>query len=99
LHRKESSVILICATFSILLLGFSTGSINVPEDSLVEHWTFDEKGNVTIDNSDFESNGQLMGNSNLANGIVGKGFWEYARKTYFDGYNDVRIYNVALNDK
>lgn len=31
---------------------------------------------------------------------IGKGFWDYAKETYFDGYiDDVRIYSIPLNAK
>lgn len=47
------------------------------DESLVGHWSFDEKeGNTIIDNSTFKSNGEIKGVLKRADGIVGNGSLE-----------------------
>lgn len=47
------------------------------DESLVGHWSFDEKdGNTVTDNSTFESNGKIKGVPKRADGIVGNGSLE-----------------------
>ena len=100
MNRKKYFVIVMSAAFSILLFGFSTGSNNVLKDSLVGHWTFDGEGDIVIDNSDFESHGQLNGNPKIASGIVGKGCLELDGQGDFveivqNGETPSQLHNLA----
>ena len=65
-----TSVIIISMAFMLL-------PNNRMDESLVGHWSFDEKeGNTIIDNSTFKSNGEIKGTPKRADGIVGNGSLE-----------------------
>lgn len=100
MKRKEYLFITICITFSILLFGFSPGSINVLDDSLVGHWTFDEGGDIAIDFSGFESNGQLKGSPEITGRIVGRACLELDGQEDFveilqNGKTPSHLHNLA----
>ena len=68
--------------FTIMLVSIiSMAFILLPnkrmDESLVGHWSFDEKrGSKTIDKSSYKSNGEIIGVSKRSDGIVGKGCLE-----------------------
>ena len=64
-------------------MGFMLLTNEKLDESLVGHWSFDEKeGNTIIDNSAYKSNGEIKGVPKRVNGIIGNGCLE------FDGKGD-----------
>lgn len=56
----------------VISMAFMLPPKNRMDESLVGHWSFDEKeGNIIIDNSSFNSNGEIKGDPKRADGIVG----------------------------
>jgi hypothetical protein len=58
-----------CAMMLFVFLSIST-AMGIPDESLVLHLTFDEgKGNTVADDSIHQSNGSIMGDAKLVNGM------------------------------
>lgn len=80
---KNYMILITIILASIMSLAYLFGSKKTMEESLVGHWTFDEKeGSTIIDYSKFASHGEIKRNPMRASGIVGKGSLE------FDGEDD-----------
>lgn len=76
--RWTSAMLLLSA-----LLAFSFGTGNLKEEPMVGHWSFDEiQDKKVVDNSNYESHGEIEGNPKRSTGIIGE------RCLEFDGNGD-----------